>query len=165
MFAIVLTGGSAYAGVHPPEIENRLAFIVGDWTVSGSDAVYSDNCQWFDDRSFVVCDTRDARKGPLHHSVAVIGYSAAAGNFTYQQYDNSGRERTETCFANDESGLTCLGDRHDGADLTQTRSYIWPNTGGLGIRQEKSTNAGSWSNVGQVQYVRRKPGLSKPVAP
>jgi hypothetical protein len=163
MPSVALMGAPAYAGVHPPAVENRLAFIVGDWTVSGSDALYSDNCQWFDDKSFVVCDTRDARKGELHHSIAVLGYSAATGNYTYQQYDNSGRGRTESCFANDQGGLTCLGERRDGAELTQTRSYIWPNTGGLGIRQEKSTNAASWSDVGQVQYVRRKPGLPQPV--
>jgi hypothetical protein len=152
----------ASAGVHPAEVENRLAFIVGDWTVGGSDAVYSDNCQWFDDDSFVICDTRDARKGELHHSIAVLGYSAATANFTYQQYDNNGRGRNETCFANDQGGITCLGERRDGAQLTQTRSYIWPNTGGLGIRQEKSTNAGPWSDVGQVQYVKRKAGFPAP---
>ena len=161
---LVLATTSASAGVHPSEIENRLAFIVGDWTVAGADSVYSDNCQWFDDKSFVVCDTRDARKGVLHHSIAVLGYSTTAANYTYQQYDNGGGGRNETCFANDQGGITCLGQRRDGAQLTETRSYIWPNTGGLGIRQEKSVNAGAWSEVGQVQYVHRKSGLPPPAA-
>lgn len=164
MLTSVVAATSVSAGVHPPEIESRLAFIVGDWTVAGADAVYSDNCQWFDDKSFVVCDTRDARKGVLHHSIAVLGYSAANQNYTYQQYDNSGAGRNETCFANDKGGLTCLGARRDGAQLTETRSYIWPDTGGLGISQDKSVNAGSWSKVGEVQYVHRKPGLSPPAA-
>jgi hypothetical protein len=162
MLGLGLLAVRASAGAHPPDVENQLAFIVGDWTVAGSDAVYSDNCQWFDDRSFVICDTRDGRKGVLHHSIAVIGYSAANGNYTYQQYDNSGGGRNEPCYANDQKGLTCLGERRDGPELTQTRSYIWPNAGGLGIRQDKSVNAGAWTEVGQVQYVRRKPGLSPP---
>jgi len=160
--ALIAAPGSA--GVHPAEVESRLAFIVGDWTVSGSDAVYSDNCQWFDDRSFVVCDTRDARKGELHHSIAVLGYSAATGNYTYQQYDNSGHGRNEACYADERGGIVCLGERRDGTNLTQTRSYIWPNTGGLGISQDKSVNAGSWSKVGEVQYVKRKAGLPPPAA-
>ena len=164
MLISILMAAPASAGVHPADIENRLAFIVGDWTVSGSDAVYSDNCQWFDGHSFVVCDTRDARKGELHHSIAVLGYSAATGNYTYQQYDNSGRGRNETCYADDRGGIVCLGERHDGTGLTQTRSYIWPNTDGLGISQDKSVNAGSWSKVGEVQYVHRKPGLPPPAA-
>lgn len=162
--AALTATASASAGVHPAEIENRLAFIVGDWTVAGADAVYSDNCQWFDDKSFVVCDTRDARKGVLHHSIAVLGYSAANQNYTYQQYDNSGGGRNETCFANDKGGLTCLGQHRDGAQLTETRSYIWPNSGGLGISQDKSVDAGPWSKVGEVQYVKRKSGLPAPAA-
>ena len=41
--------------------------------------------------------------------------------------------------------------------LVQTRSYIWPTETGLGIRQEKSVNAGPWTNVGRVDYIQRVP--------
>ena len=160
--SLVLAASSVAAGAHPAEIESRLAFIIGDWTVAGSDAVYSDNCQWFEDKAFVVCDTRDARKGVLHHSIAVLGYSTANQNYTYQQYDNGGGSRNETCFTNDQGGLTCLGQRRAGGQMIETRSYISPNTGGVGIRQEKSINAAPWAPVGQVQYVRRKPELPLP---
>lgn len=151
-----LFASPAAAGVHPPEIEQQLAFIAGDWTIKGLEANYRDHCTWFDSNSFVVCDTDDRRHG-THHSIAVLGWSAIEGHYTYQQYDDSGSSRTEACYANNEKGLTCLGQRQTKDGLLQTRSYIWPTATGLGIRQEKSINAGPWTDVGRVDYIHRKP--------
>ena len=145
---------AAAANVHPAEVEQQLAFMVGDWTIKGLEANYRDNCTWFDARSFVICDTTDNRRGN-HHSIAVLGWSAAGGHYTYHQYDESGRSRTEPCYANSEKGLTCLGEMRTKDGLVQTRSFIWPTASGLGIRQEKSVNAGPWTDVGRVDYVRR----------
>jgi len=144
----------ATAGVHPPEVEQQLAFIAGDWTIKGMEATYRDHCTWFDANSFIVCDTTDGRPGG-HHSIAILGWSAADNHYTYQQYDASGRGRTEPCYANGEKGLTCLGEMHTKDGLVQTRSYIWPTATGLGIRQEKSVNAGPWTSVGRVDYIAR----------
>ena len=148
--------GQAVAGVHPASIEQRLAFIVNDWTIAGAEKIYRDDCRWFDNRSFVVCDTRDARKGTAHRSIAVLGWSVAAGNYTYQQYDDSGRGRTEPCFANEGAGLTCMGERRGADGLTQTRTTINPAPSGLALHQVKSVNAGPWTDVGAVQYTPRK---------
>ena len=147
---------AAAANAHPAEVEQQLAFMVGDWTIKGLEANYRDNCTWFDARSFVVCDTADNRRGN-HHSIAVLGWSGAGGHYTYHQYDESGRSRTEPCYANSEKGLTCLGEMRTKDGLVQTRSYIWPTATGLGIRQEKSVNAGMWTDVGRVDYIRRGP--------
>lgn len=144
------------ASVHPPEIEAQLAFLAGDWTIAGKEAFYRDHCTWFDDKSFIVCDTSDGRPGG-HHSIAVIGWSVADRNFTYQQYDNSGASRTERCFANARKGITCLGSARTKEGLVETRSHIWPTPGGLGISQERSLDAGPWKDVGRVDYVHRKP--------
>jgi len=146
----------APASTHPAEIEKQLAFIGGDWTIKGMETIYRDHCTWFDGRSFIVCDTDDRRPGG-HHAVAILGWSAAENHFTYQEYDASGRSRTEPCYANSEKGLTCLGEFHTKDGLVQTRSIIWPTATGLGLRQEKSVNAGPWTDVGQVAYVPRKP--------
>ena len=153
---VTLLAAPAFAGVHPPEVEKQLAFIAGDWTIKGLEANYRDNCTWFDSNSFVVCDTTDHRRGN-HHSIAILGWSAADGHYTYQQYDDSGRGRTEPCYSNNEKGLTCLGQMQTRDGLVQTRSYIWPTTTGLGIRQEKSVNAGPWTDVGRVDYIPRSP--------
>ena len=156
MSVLAITLFAAAANAHPPEVEQQLSFLVGDWTIKGLEANYRDHCTWFDARSFVICDTADRRRGE-HHSIAVLGWSAADGHYTYQQYDDSGRSRTEPCYANGEKGLTCLGERRTEDGLAQTRSFIWPTATGLGIRQEKSVNAGPWTDVGRVDYVRRAP--------
>lgn len=153
LLALALAAQAAN-NAHPPQVEQQLAFIAGDWTIKGMETTYRDHCTWFDARSFVVCDTTDRRRGN-HHSIAILGWSAADGRFTYQQYDDSGRSRTEPCYANSEKGLTCLGEMRTKDELVQTRSYIWPTPTGLGIRQEKSVNAGPWTSVGRVDYVRR----------
>ncbi len=153
-FLTIALLAAAAANAHPAEVEQQLAFLVGDWTIKGLEANYRDQCTWFDARSFVVCDTTDNRRGN-HHSIAVLGWSAAGAHYTYQQYDESGRSRTEPCYANSDKGLTCVGEMRTKDGLVQTRSYIWPTATGLGIRQEKSVNAGSWTDVGRVEYVRR----------
>lgn len=158
----VAMSGVAAASVHPTQVEQRLAFIIGNWTIAGWQAKYQDDCQWFDNRSFVVCDTRDARQGTPHRSIAVIGWSAADRHYTYQQYDDRGRARAETCFQNEQAGLTCLGERRASDGLTQTRTHITPVAGGLALRQDKSVNAGPWTEVGQLKYVTRKCEVNLP---
>ncbi|QNM81912.1 hypothetical protein H8M03_07615 [Sphingomonas sabuli] len=143
------------AAAHPPEIEQQLAFLAGDWTMAGKESQYRDNCTWFDDRSFIVCDTTDGRPGG-HHSVAVLGWSKADGHFTYQQYDNSGRSRTERCYPNDRKGITCLGSLKTDEGFVETRSHIWPTPTGLGISQDRATNGGAFKEVGRVDYIRRR---------
>ena len=159
MLAAVLAALAPVAApspAHPAPIEQRLAFVVGDWTIAGLETKYRDDCHWFDSRSFVVCDTHDGRRDPAHHSIAALGWSAADNQFNYLQYDDSGRSRTERCFANDSAGLTCLGEKRGADGLAQTRTYIAPTTTGLALRQERSLNAGLWQEVGAVAYVRRK---------
>ena len=156
MILLLLAAQAAATNAHPQEVEQQLAFIACDWTIKGMEANYRDHCTWFDAHAFIVCDTTDGRRGK-HHSIAILGWSAADGRFTYQQYDDSGRSRNEPCYANDQKGLTCLGEAKTKDGLVQTRSYIWPTATGLSIRQEKSVNAGPWSEVGQVAYIKRGP--------
>ena len=153
LLALPLAAMATLAG-HPPQVEQQLAFLVGDWTIAGKEGFYRDHCTWFDDKSFVVCDTADGRPGG-HHSIAVVGWSEADGNFTYQQYDSSGRSRNERCFANERKGITCLGTLKTQAGFVETRSHIWPTATGLGISQDRAMNGGEFKEVGRVDYVRR----------
>ena len=70
-FLTIALLAAAAANAHPAEVEQQLAFLVGDWTIKGLEANYRDQCTWFDARSFVVCDTTDNRRGN-HHSIAVL---------------------------------------------------------------------------------------------
>jgi hypothetical protein len=140
---------------HPPEVEQRLAFLVNDWTIEGSEAGYRETCRWYYQRSFVVCETVDQTDGAPAHSVSILGWSAATENYTYHHYAQNGRSRSETCFANEQQGLTCLGERRTDAGLVQSRSHIWPVEGGAAFRNERSVNGGPWSETVRLKYVPR----------
>ena len=151
----VASAGSAMAGVHPAEVEQRLAFIVGDWTIGGAQATYRENCQWYERRSFVVCNTIDRESGSPVHSVSILGWSAATQNYTYHHYGQDGRSRSETCFANDRAGLTCLYNRRDGAKLIESRSHIYPVARGAEFYNERSENGGPWRETVRFTYIPR----------
>ena len=139
-----------------PQVEQGLAFLVGEWTIAGFEDRYRDSCTWFDERAFVVCNTIDGRRGKPQRHVAVLGWSADTRNYTYLSYAQDGSSRMERCFANDLKGLTCLGEHRGDGGLAQTRTHIWPLPTGLGLRQERSLNGGAWSDVGQVGYIPKK---------
>src|ERR1700749_2505503 len=73
-----------------PQVGQGLAFLVGDWTIAEYADRYRDDCHWFDDHAFVICDTSDGRHGASQHHVAVSGWSAETGNYTYIGYGQDG---------------------------------------------------------------------------
>ncbi|HET9427524.1 MAG TPA: hypothetical protein VFO69_04115 [Allosphingosinicella sp.] len=154
--AAALAQSAVPTGVHPPEVERQLAFLVDDWTIEGMEATYRETCRWYHQRSFVVCETTDSSEGAPSHSVSILGWSAATRNYTYHHYGQSGRSRSETCFANDQRGLTCLGERRTDDGLLQTRSHIWPVEGGAAFRSERSLNGGPWTETVSLKYVPRR---------
>ena len=154
--AILAAATSSAGSAGPSQVEQGLAFLVGNWTIAGFEDRYLDSCAWFDDHAFVVCNTSDGRHGPPQHHVAVIGWSAQSGTYTYIGYGQDGSSRAETCFASDRKGLMCLGERRGSDGYSQTRSHIWPTSTGLGISQDRSLNGGAWSEVGQVAYIPKK---------
>jgi hypothetical protein len=154
VLASALVAGRASAA--PRQVEQGLAYLVGEWTIAGYEGRYLDSCKWFDDHAFVVCDTMDGRHGKPQHHVAAIGWSAQTGKYTYLGYGQDGSSRLDRCFANAEKGLTCVGEDGGANGLTQIRSYIWPTATGLGIRQERSLNGAPWKEVGQVAYIPAK---------
>lgn len=69
---------AASTGVHPPHVEQRLSFLVNDWTIDGAEATYRENCEWYSERSFVVCNSEDRESGKPVRSVSILGWSAAS---------------------------------------------------------------------------------------
>lgn len=153
--AALVAAAPLQAGVHPPEVEKRLSFIVGDWTIEGAERTFRETCKWYAGRSFVVCNSVDRESGKPELSVSILGWSAASRNYTYHHYGQDGRSRSETCFANDRGGLICLGERRDGASLVQTRSDVSPVDGGAAFRSERSVDGGPWSEAVRFKYVLR----------
>ena len=152
---VVVFPASISAGVHPPDVEERLAFLVEDWTIAGAEGTYRETCEWYAERSFVVCNSEDRETGTPVRSVSIFGWSAVTQNYTYHHYAQNGRSRSETCFANELRGLTCPGQRREGPKLVESRSHIWPAKGGAEFRIERSENGGPWQETVSLKYVPR----------
>lgn len=141
--------------VHPPEIEARLAPIVGDWTRAGKEATYRDRCVWYDRHAFVVCSLTDSSSGLRVE--AIVGYSKNDQRFTYQSYGNDGGGHIQYGYPLGDSGIVMTDERTvDGQPVRLTTSIIPQPGGSLRMTQDRSVMGGPWQQVGEVYYVPRK---------
>ena len=156
VFGLATLAATAPIGVHPIDVEQQLAFLVNDWTIEGYEEKYRETCTWWHNRSFVICESLDETEGSPNHSVSIFGWSASTKTYTYHHYAQDGRSRSETCFPNEQRGLTCLGERRTEAGIIQSRSHIWPEAGSAPFRSERSQNGGPWTETIRLKYVARK---------
>jgi hypothetical protein len=141
--------------IHSPDVEARLAPLIGDWTVAGKEATYRDTCVWFGDRAFVVCSLDSKANGEKVQ--AVLGYSKARERFTYLNYASDGTSRYELGFPQGERGIVFTDERMTPKGLARVTTYTEPQADGrVRFRQEMSINGGPWQPSGEVYYVRRK---------
>jgi len=151
---------AASPGVHPAEIEARLAPLVGDWTIAGQEATYRETCEWYRNRSFVVCTSIDTSDGSMSQSV--LGYSAAETRFTYYNYESGGTSNSRFGYPLGENGLVYTLERRSSAGYTRTATFITPQADGrLQFREERSVNGGPWNETANFYYVRRNSGRSR----
>ncbi|HEY0648548.1 hypothetical protein [Phenylobacterium sp.] len=155
----ILAGGPAAAGVHPPEVEARLALFAQNWTIEGMEGAFREDCEWYHDRSFVVCHATEVEDGKTFHSVSVLGFSSRARTYTYLHYSSTGGSRTETGYPTETGGLVFLGERQTAQGFAQTRSVITPNAAGPGFlfEQTRALNGGEWKPTVKFKYVTRGP--------
>lgn len=150
----VLASGPAAAGVHPPEVEARLAAIVGDWTLAGQEATFRERCDWYHDRAFVVCASED--RSDRSHSQSVIGYSAAEGHYTYHNFDSSGASNSRIGHPHGELGLVYTAERRSKKGLVRMTTWLTPQPDGrVHFREERSLAGGPWTEAADFHYVRR----------
>lgn len=158
----MLASGSAIAGVHPPDVEARLALFVNNWTIEGLESAYREDCAWYHDRSFVVCNTTEVEDGKTMHSVSVLGWSSRSKTYSYLHYSSTGGSRTETGYPLENGGVVFLGERQTTQGFSQTRSEITPVAGGGGpgfhFRQTRAVNGGEWKPTVTFRYLPRPAG-------
>ena len=141
--------------VHPPEIEARLAKVVGDWTVAGQEATYRETCEWYGPRAFIVCNTTDTSDGSMSRSI--LGYSKDKQRFTYHNYSASGSSRSELGFPHGTNGIVYTDERPSKDGLARVTTWVEPQADGrVRFRQARSVNGGAWEEVADFHYVRRK---------
>jgi hypothetical protein len=151
---LLASAAGAWAGVHVPDVEARLAALVGDWTLVGQEETYRETCEWFADRAFVVCRATDRADG--YSSVSILGYSKADGLFTYHHYGSRGNSRSETGFPSGPAGIVYTAERRTTSGLVRSTTTLTPERDGrLHFRLERSVNGGPWVEASNFHYVPR----------
>jgi hypothetical protein len=153
--AFVSLPSAAAAQTHPPDIEARLAKVVGDWTIPGQENSYRETCAWYGKRAFVVCTSTDTSDGSMSQSI--LGFSKAKGRFTYHNYSGSGSSRSELGFPHGTSGIVYTDERDSADGLARVTTWVEPQTDGrLRFRQARSVKGGPWVQTVEFFYVPRK---------
>lgn len=145
----------AQAGVQTADVESRLAWLVGDWTVKGQETTYREKCDWFGDRAFVVCHYEDRSDNSRGHSI--LGYSKADGHFTYHNYRDSGSSNTRIGFPHGKHGLVFVRERRSEGKHLRTSTYLEPRTdGSIHFREDQSTNGAPFEKTYEFDYIGTK---------
>ncbi len=145
----------ASAGVHTPDVEARLARIVGDWTLKGQETTYREQCDWFGNRAFVACHYEDKSDKSRGHSI--LGYSKAEAQFTYHNYRDSGSSNTRIGFPHGTDGIVYVREHRSEGSHYRTSTYLEPRAdGSLHFREDQSTNGAPFKTTYEFDYVRRR---------
>ena len=152
--AALIAASPAAAGIHPPEVEGRLGATIGDWTIEGMEKTYSEKCDWYGDRAFVVCVSEDRSDGSSSRSI--MGYSRADGHFTYHNYSASGSSNSRIGFPHGQAGLVYTTERKVPEGSARITTYLTPEGKGVRFREERSLNGGPWQVSMEFTYVPRR---------
>lgn len=140
---------------HSAEVEQRLSYIVGDWTIAGEESTYRETCEWYQNRSFVVCNSTDAGTGAMSQSI--LGYSLIDGRYTYHNYGNGGTSNNRVGYPNGDKGLVYTVERKTAAGHVRATTVLTPQPDGrIHFREERSINGGPWTEAANFYYIRRK---------
>ena len=151
----LLASVSASASVHSPDVEARLARLVGDWTVKGQETTYREQCDWFGDRAFVACYYEDKSDKSRGHSI--LGYSKTEGQFTYHNYRDNGSSNTRVGFPHGKDGIVFVRERRSEGSHYRTSTYLEPlGDGSFHFREDQSINGAPFKTTYEFDYVRRR---------
>lgn len=131
----------------------RLSFLIGEWTIEGRENSLRDTCEWFHNRSHVLCtaDTRTA--SGLKKSVSVFSYSEDLGHYLYYHYGSSGVVAGQAAFFVDQT-LTTTSERKEGRDIVREQVWVIPRAdGSFDLHEDVSRNGGPWTTTVRVHYV------------
>lgn len=137
---------------HPRE---RLDMIIGDWTIEGREGSFSEVCQWFHNRSHVVCNSESKSNSGVSRGVSVFSYSETKERFVYYHYGSSGVAEGMDVFTDGRS-LLATAERQAGSDLVREQVWMTPRPDGtFDFRIDVSKNGAPWETTTRFHYVRR----------
>lgn len=152
LFLAVLLVAPAYAA--PPENpRERLSFLIGDWTIEGREKSLRDTCEWFHNRSHVLCTAETRTTSGLKKSVSVFSYSEDLGHYLYYHYGSSGVVAAQAAFFVGQT-LTTTSERRDGKDVVREQVWVVPRAdGSFDLHEDVSRNGGPWTTTVRVHYI------------
>jgi hypothetical protein len=143
---------AAAPGVHPAEVEERLARLVGDWTIQGlTRTSFRQQCAWYGGRAFVLCTFEDKRNGTTGQ--AAFGYSQLEKRFTYSLIDSTGRSLRQLGFAHGAYGLVFTDERLEAKGPTRVQTTFLVEEDGVRFTEYRSTAGGTWQQAQNFVYV------------
>ncbi len=146
----------------PSDAHERLAFLVGTWTLQGfaPDGDFRDTCDWLGaGRRHLICHaTWTTASGP-REGLSVFSYRATDGVYVYQGFRASGAvQMLEGRISDDGRVFEFQGEEGSGSAFTLTRVAIQVNAdGSVQFKEQTKTGeagTGTWTPEATVTYVR-----------
>lgn len=135
----------------------KLAFIVGAWTIEGMEDTFNETCEWFHNRSHVVCNSEERSTDGVSRGVSVFSWSPRLGRYLYYHYGSSGAAHALDVFIVDRT-LRATRERRVSNDLIREQVLMAPRPdGGFDFLEEVSTNGSPWTESVRLRYVRTRP--------
>ena len=146
---------TAIAADRAPEYD-ALALFLGAWTQAGSEAVFREDCDWFDGRHQVVChSTRQREDGTVSRGMSVLGYTPAQG-YVYAGIGSRGRFEMLSGGRYAEGRFTFESTAQEDGKPVTTRIVIGPRTAkGFDFVVHTSTSGGPWVHADTTVYLLR----------
>ena len=132
---------------------DRLSMVVGDWTIAGREETFREVCEWFHNKSHVVCNSENRGPKGTRKGVSVFSYSDVDGRYSYFHYGSSGVAVAQDIFFQGDTMISTVEHRR-GRDIVREQVWLTPQADGtVEFREEVSTNGGPWEKTTLVRYV------------
>lgn len=143
----------AFAAERGPEYD-ALAIYLGAWTQKGREAVFREECDWYDGRFQIVCHSTSSRAdGSTGRGISILGYTSTEG-YVYTGIGNRGRFEMLRggTYANGQFVFKSTA-QEDGKSVT-SRITIGPRSAeGFPFVVDTSTDGGPWTRVDTTEYI------------
>jgi hypothetical protein len=152
MAAVVAVAQSPAPVLHSPDVQARLGYLVGDWTIEGlSGKVFRQKCSWYTSRSLVVCTFEDRRDGSTGQSV--FGYSELQGRYINQRFDSKGGSQHQLGYASGLYGIVFTDERLESDGTARVQTTLNLEHEGLRYTQYRSVEGRLWQRTADFRYV------------
>ena len=130
--------------------QQKLSFIKGKWTIEGSEATYSEICDWIQG-NYLQCVSTSTEGEKPDHSISYLTYSTSEKVYIYYGLYGSGGSRTLRGQWVDDK-LILEGQRQTPEKLTKWKVTIKPINGNVDFLEERSVDNGEWKETAKFQY-------------